>query len=89
MSLTVGGELRKRRFAQRWAGPYSHGGSQGFKSPHLHSQSRRSERRQRHVGDARCMSGPRWGRAPDSRSTRKGLLYRTTPALGPRDDHGA
>jgi hypothetical protein len=36
LPLTVTIELRKRRSAQRWAGPYSHGGSQGFKSPHLH-----------------------------------------------------
>jgi hypothetical protein len=34
--LTVGVDLGKRSSAQRWAGPYSHGGSQGFKSPHLH-----------------------------------------------------
>jgi hypothetical protein len=34
--LTVAGDLPKRRSAQRWAGPYSHGGSQGFNSPHLH-----------------------------------------------------
>ena len=26
--LTVAGDLPKRRSAQRWAGPYSHGGSQ-------------------------------------------------------------
>ena len=34
--LTVGVELRKRLSAQRWAATYSHGGSQGFKSPPLH-----------------------------------------------------
>jgi hypothetical protein len=34
--LTVRTHLRKRWSAQRWAGPHSHGGSQGFKSPHLH-----------------------------------------------------
>ncbi len=35
-SLTVERDLRKRWSAQRWAATYSHGGSQGFKSPHLH-----------------------------------------------------
>jgi hypothetical protein len=40
----------------------SHGGSQGFKSPHLHPQPRRSERRQRPAGGAHRMLGPRWGR---------------------------
>src|SRR5215218_7364081 len=34
--LTVGSDLHKRWSAQRWAATYSHGGSQGFKSPHLH-----------------------------------------------------
>jgi hypothetical protein len=67
----------------------SHGGSQGFKSPHLHSQSCRSERRQRQDGDARCMSGPRWGRTPDPRSNPKGVLGSTTLITRPHDDHGA
>jgi hypothetical protein len=35
-SLSVARDRGKRSSAQRWAGPYSHGGSQGFKSPHLH-----------------------------------------------------
>jgi hypothetical protein len=34
--LTVGIHLRKRWSAWRCAADYSHGGSQGFKSPHLH-----------------------------------------------------
>jgi hypothetical protein len=34
--LTVCGDLHKRSSAQRSAATYSHGGSQGFKSPHLH-----------------------------------------------------
>src|SRR5215207_224526 len=38
----------------------SHGGSQGFKSPHLHPQHCRSERRQRRAGGAHLMLGPRW-----------------------------
>ena len=36
--LTVRSDLHKRWSAQRWAATYSHGGSQGFKSPHLHPQ---------------------------------------------------
>jgi hypothetical protein len=35
--MTVPLDLGKRRLAQRSAATYSHGGSQGFKSPHLHS----------------------------------------------------
>jgi hypothetical protein len=34
-------DLHKHWPAQRWAGPYSHGVSQGFKSPHLHHQHER------------------------------------------------
>jgi hypothetical protein len=33
---TVASDLGKRRSAQRWAATYSHGGSRGFKSRHLH-----------------------------------------------------
>ena len=45
--LTVPRELRRCRLAWRLPPTRSHGGSQGFKSPHLHPQHRRSERRQR------------------------------------------
>jgi hypothetical protein len=34
--LTVRADLGKCWSAWRWAADYSHGGSQGFKSPHLH-----------------------------------------------------
>jgi predicted dehydrogenase len=52
---------------------YSHGGSQGFKSPHLHPQPRRSKRRQLRAGGARRMLGPRWGRErPGTCSTSAG-----------------
>jgi hypothetical protein len=60
--LTVLRELRRCRLAWRSAPTRSHGGSQGFKSPHLHPQPRRSERRQRRVGGAHCMFRPRCGR---------------------------
>ena len=57
--LTVQRELRRCRLAWRLPPTRSHGGSQGFKSPHLHPKPRRSERRQRRAGDARPMLGPR------------------------------
>jgi len=50
----------------------SHGGSQGFKSPHLHPQHRRSECRQRRAGDAHCMLRPRCGRKLKSQPSREG-----------------
>jgi hypothetical protein len=63
----------------------SHGGSQGFKSPHLHPQPRRSERRQRRAGDAHCMFRPRCGRKLKSQSSREAL--RDARGLGPRPHH--
>jgi hypothetical protein len=54
LPLTVRVDLQKRWSAQRWAATYSHGGSQGFKSPHLHPQHRRSKRRPPRAGDAHC-----------------------------------
>jgi hypothetical protein len=54
----------------------SHGGSQGFKSPHLHPQPRRSERRQRRAGDAHRVPGPRWARGRSRNSSRRGVLVK-------------
>jgi hypothetical protein len=53
-------------------GSLSHGGSQGFKSPHLHPQPCRSERRQRRAGGAHCGSRPRCGRERKSQSSQEG-----------------
>jgi hypothetical protein len=39
----------------------SHGGSQGFKSPHLHPQHCRSERRRATIGGALVVPGAAWG----------------------------
>jgi hypothetical protein len=64
--LTVETHLRKRWSAWRCAADYSHGGSQGFKSPHLHPQTRRSERRQRRAGGAHCILRPPHGRTRKS-----------------------
>ena len=50
----------------------SHGGSQGFKSPHLHPQHCRSERRQHRADGAHCMLRPRCGRKRDSQFSREG-----------------
>jgi hypothetical protein len=60
--LTVPCELRRCRLAWRSPPTRSHGGSQGFKSPHLHPQTSRSERRRSSVGGAHRVPGPRWGR---------------------------
>jgi hypothetical protein len=50
----------------------SHGGSQGFKSPHLHPQHRRSERRrQPQAGGAHCMFRPRCGRSSSHSPARR------------------
>jgi hypothetical protein len=57
--LTVLRELRRCGLAWRSPPTRSHGGSQGFKSPHLHPQPRRSERRQHRAGGAHCKSRPR------------------------------
>jgi hypothetical protein len=43
-------------------GSLSHGGSQGFKSPHLHPQHCRSGRRRSHKAMLLPIAGPRWGR---------------------------
>jgi hypothetical protein len=59
----------------------SHGGSQGFKSPHLHPQTRRSERRQPRAGGAHCTLRPRRGRKLTSQCKR-GRLSKTR-RLGP------
>jgi hypothetical protein len=76
-------ELRRCRLAWRLPPTRSHGGSQGFKSPHLHPQHRRSERRQRRAGDAHCMSRPRCGRQRTSQSSQKGSQGReATRSLG-------
>ena len=67
--LTVGIDLRKRWSAWRWAADYSHGGSQGFKSPHLHPQPCSSERRRSIIGGAHLVPGPRRGREASRRSS--------------------
>ena len=41
----------------------SHGGSQGFKSPHLHPKPCRSERRRSHIGGALVVAGGAWRHA--------------------------
>jgi hypothetical protein len=53
--------------------PISHGGSQGFKSPHLHPKHCRSERRQLRAGGAHRMLRPRCGRKLKSQSSREAL----------------
>jgi hypothetical protein len=67
-----------------WEGPVqiSHGGSQGFKSPHLHPQHCRSERRQPRAGDARChvAAAPR----PQAHVTVQPGRLSETRRLGPR-----
>src|SRR4029450_6826398 len=47
--------------AQSGRAPPSHGGSQGFKSPHLHPQPCRSERRRCVNGGALVVPGAAWG----------------------------
>src|SRR5919106_6341841 len=59
----------------------SHGGSQGFKSPHLHPQHRRSARRQRPVGGAHRVPGPRWGRERPRNSSTTAALWSCWPAV--------
>jgi hypothetical protein len=56
-ALTVRSDLRKRSPAQRWAVTYSHGGSQGFKSPHLHPTTQ--QLRASSVPHRRCSRRPR------------------------------
>jgi hypothetical protein len=60
----------------------SHGGSQGFKSPHLHPQHRRSERRRRQAGGAHCMLRPRCGRERTSQSSQGGSQRPGESTLG-------
>ena len=83
--LTFQRELRRCRLAWRLPPTRSHGGSQGFKSPHLHPQNGRSERRQRRAGDAHCMFRPRCGRKFKSQFSREAL--RVARGLGPRPHH--
>jgi hypothetical protein len=66
----------------------SHGGSQGFKSPHLHPQPRRSERRQRRAGGAHRMLRPRCGRKLKSQSSWKAPLTRRLGPYASNDDQG-
>jgi hypothetical protein len=72
--LTVVRELRRCRLAWRLPPTRSHGGSQGFKSPHLHPQHCRSERRPLPRGGAHCMLRPRCGRRLTSQCSREGAL---------------
>jgi hypothetical protein len=58
----------------------SHGGSQGFKSPHLHPQPRRSERRQRRAGGAHCRLRPHHGRTRKSQPSPEGSQRPGDPA---------
>ena len=67
----------------------SHGGSQGFKSPHLHPQTSRSERRQRRAGGAHCMLRPRCGRKLKSQCSPKALRGQPTQAQASHNDHAA
>jgi hypothetical protein len=67
----------------------SHGGSQGFKSPHLHPQPCRSERRQRRAGDAHCRLRPRCGRKLKSQCSPKALRGQPTQAQASHNDHAA
>jgi hypothetical protein len=70
--LTVVRELRRCRLAWRSPPSRSHGGSQGFKSPHLHPKHCRSERRQRRAGGAYCILRPRRGRKLTSQCSWEG-----------------
>jgi hypothetical protein len=67
----------------------SHGGSQGFKSPHLHPQHCRSERRQPRAGGAHCMLRPRCGRKLKSQCSPKALRSQPTQAQASHNDHAA
>jgi hypothetical protein len=60
----------------------SHGGSQGFKSPHLHPTTRSSERRQRRAGGAHCTLRPQHGRKRRSQSSQEGLQRPGDSTLG-------
>jgi hypothetical protein len=78
-----------RSSSQEYRLQISHGGSQGFKSPHLHAQTSRSERRQRRAGGARCMLRPRCGRNRMSQPSQEGAKRPGDSALVSHDDHGA
>jgi hypothetical protein len=71
------------------AAPPSHGGSQGFKSPHLHPQHCRSERRRLRAGGAHCLLRPQHGRKLKSQSSREDCQRRGDSALGLTNDHAA
>jgi hypothetical protein len=60
----------------------SHGGSQGFKSPHLHPTTCSSERRQRRAGGAHCTLRPQHGRKRRSQSSQEGLQRPGDSTLG-------
>jgi hypothetical protein len=80
---------RGRCWSARHPGSLSHGGSQGFKSPHLHPQPCRSERRQRRAGDAHCRLRPRCGRKLKSQCSPKALRGQPTQAQASHNDHAA
>jgi hypothetical protein len=87
--LTVPRELRRCWLAWRLPPTRSHGGSQGFKSPHLHPQPCRSERRQRRVGGAHCRLRPQRGRNLKSQCSPEPLRGQPTQAQASHDDHAA
>jgi hypothetical protein len=89
LPLTVASDLGKRWLAWRSAPTRSHGGSQGFKSPHLHPQTCRSGRRQRRVGGAHCTLRPRCGRKLKPQCSLKALRGQPTQAQASHDDHAA
>jgi hypothetical protein len=101
LPLTVRSELRKRWSAQRWAVTYSHGGSQGFKSPHLHpttddqryrwSSSRPGRARGPHNGWRAPNCARAWDqRSPPTRGTAaKRGTRRTVPVTRGRETPGS
>src|SRR5512132_2892476 len=87
--LTVPCDQGRRRYAWRSPPTRSHGGSQGFKSPHLHPQHCRSERRQPRAGDAYCILRPRRGRKLTSQCSRKAPRDQATRPKASHNDHAA
>jgi hypothetical protein len=87
--LTVVRELRRCRLAWRSLPTRSHGGSQGFKSPHLYPQPCRSERRQRRAGDAHCSLRPHCGRKLKTRPAGKVLRDQAARPQASHNDHAA
>jgi hypothetical protein len=67
----------------------SHGGSQGFKSPHLHPQHCRSERREPRAGGAHCILRPRCGRKLKLQGSWKALRDHGTRPQASHHDHVA